>query len=155
MIREMRKKERQMSAEDAIAVLKDAQFGTLSMTDENNTPYAIPISFAYDENAIYLHCALEGSKLDVISHNNNVCFSAVTGVETVPEKFTTKFKSSVVFGKISIINDHDEKKRGFIAILKKYSPAFYDAGLNYMEKAFAKTNILKIDVHSITGKEHK
>ena len=155
MIREMRRKERQMSAEDAIAVLKNAQFGTLSMTDENNIPYGIPISFAYEENAIYLHCALEGTKLDVILHNNNVCFSAVTDVEAIPEKFTTKFKSSVVFGKISIINDHEEKKRGFIAILKKYSPDFYDAGLNYMEKAFAKTNILKIDINSITGKEHK
>lgn len=155
MFREMRRKDRQMSEQDTKVVLQKAQFGTLSMVNKENNPYGIPISFAYTDGAIYLHCALAGYKLENIEHNANVCFSAVIDIQLMPQKFSTKFKSVVVFGKISTVSDEEDKRKGFIALVKKYSPDFYDEGMKYIEKAFARTKVLKIEILSMTGKEHE
>lgn len=155
MLREMRRKDRQISDADTKNVLQKAQFATLSMINEENKPYAIPISFVYEDNTIYLHCASAGYKLENIARNANVCLSAVIDIQLMPQKFSTKFKSAIVFGKITMVNDETEKKRGLSALIKKYSPDFYDEGLKYIERALTKTTVLKIEISAITGKEHE
>jgi hypothetical protein len=37
-------------------------------------------------------------------------------------------------------------------LLKKYSPDYLDAGLEYTEKFFNKTKVFRIKIESITGK---
>ncbi|WP_196601538.1 pyridoxamine 5'-phosphate oxidase family protein [Pectinatus frisingensis] len=155
MNKKMRRKDRQMSEADTIKVLKSAQYGTLSMLDTENKPYGIPISFVYENGMIYLHCATAGTKLDNIAHDNNVCFSTVTDVVTIQEKFSTRFKSAIIFGKAELVDSIEEKRTALIAILNKYCHDFYEPGLEYIEKSLAQTNILRIQINDITGKEHK
>ncbi|WP_196594023.1 pyridoxamine 5'-phosphate oxidase family protein [Pectinatus sottacetonis] len=156
MINEMRRKDRQLTTQDTKIVLQDATYGTLATADNKGTPYSIPMNFSYDGNsAIYLHCAANGHKMNNISCNQAVCFSAVSEAEIVPEKFTSRFKSAVVFGTISIMADDAEKKEALALLIKKYSPDFYNKGLEYIEKAYAKTIVLKIKISQMTGKRHE
>jgi nitroimidazol reductase NimA-like FMN-containing flavoprotein (pyridoxamine 5'-phosphate oxidase superfamily) len=152
MFREMRRKDRAMLEEDTKTLLENAPFGVLSTVNKNNTPYGVPMSFVYTNEVIYLHSASEGQKLDTISNCNSVCFNVIDAVELMPAAFSTKYKSAIVFGKIIVIKDLEEKRQGLKAILKKYSPEFYEAGLRYIDKAFEKTEVLKIEVSLITGK---
>ena len=99
-----------------------------------------------------MHCAVEGKKLDNIRSNSNICFNIVTAVELLPAAFSTNYKSVTVFGTISVVEEQEEKKQALIAIIKKYSPDFYEAGLQYIDKAIEKTKVLKIEVSRITGK---
>lgn len=152
MFREMRKKEREMSKEDTVNLLKRAEFGVLSTISEDNTPYGIPLSFAYLDDVVYFHCAPEGHKLENIVNNGNICFTVVDSVELLPASFATKYKSAVVFGKISVIEDADEKRKGIMAILNKYSAEHYESGVKYINSAFDKMKVLKIEISRMTGK---
>ena len=49
MFREMRRKNQQMSDEEARDILAAATSGVLALAGENGYPYAVPMSFAYDE----------------------------------------------------------------------------------------------------------
>ena len=152
MLREMRRKDRAMSEAEAISILETAQVGTLATVSEEHIPYLVPMSFVYTQDAIYLHCAVEGKKLDNIRGNNNICFNVVEAVELLPAAFSTKYKSVTVFGKIAVVEAQEEKRQSLIAIVKKYSPDFYEAGLQYIDNAIEKTKVLKIEVSRITGK---
>ena len=152
MFREMRRKDRAMSEAEAISILETAQVGTLATVSEEHIPYLVPMSFVYTQDAIYLHCAVEGKKLDNIRGNNNICFNVVEAVELLPAAFSTKYKSVTVFGKITVVEAQEEKRQSLIAIVKKYSPDFYEAGLQYIDNAIEKTKVLKIEVSRITGK---
>ena len=152
MLREMRRKDRAMSEAEAISILETAQVGTLATVSEDHIPYLVPMSFVYEQGAIYLHCAVEGKKLDNIRSNNNICFNVVEAVELLPAAFSTKYKSVTVFGKIAVVEAQEEKRQSLIAIVKKYSPDFYEAGLQYIDNAIEKTKVLKIEVSRITGK---
>ena len=152
MFREMRRKDRAMSEAEAISILETAQVGTLATVSEEHIPYLVPMSFVYTQGAIYLHCAVEGKKLDNIRGNNNICFNVVEAIELLPAAFSTKYKSVTVFGKIAVVEAQEEKRQSLIAIVKKYSPDFYEAGLQYINNAIEKTKVLKIEVSRITGK---
>jgi len=152
VFREMRRKDRAMSEAEAISILETAQVGTLATVSEENIPYLVPMSFVYTQGAIYLHCAVEGKKLDNIRGNNNICFNVVEAVELLPAAFSTKYKSVNVFGKIAVVEAQEEKRQSLIAIVKKYSPDFYEAGLQYIDNAIEKIKVLKIEVSRITGK---
>jgi len=148
----MRRKDREMLKEDSIKLLETAAIGTLTTVNEDNTPYAVPMNFVYVKEVIYLHSAVVGKKLDNIKNNNNICFSVFDAVELMPEAFSTKYQSVLVVGKIHEVEDPVEKKEGLIAMVKKYSSEFYEAGLKYIDKASEKTKVLKIEIHQITGK---
>lgn len=152
MLREMRRKNRQMTEEDTIEVLKEAEYGVLSTICKGNIPYGIPMSFAYEDECIYLHCALDGQKLDNIENNNQVSFTVITSTELMPQAFSTKYTSAIAIGEISIVNDIEEKRKGLILMIKKYSPDFYESGLKYINNAFNNVNVLKIKINKITGK---
>lgn len=64
-MRQMRKAERQQSAEWALEVFDRAPFVTVSMTRTDGTPYGVPVNMVRrDAKTFYFHCAGEGEKLD-------------------------------------------------------------------------------------------
>ena len=64
----MRKVSREMPAEWAYEIMDKAPYITVAMTDEDGTPYAVPLSLARTgEKTFYFHGAMEGKKLDIIS----------------------------------------------------------------------------------------
>jgi nitroimidazol reductase NimA-like FMN-containing flavoprotein (pyridoxamine 5'-phosphate oxidase superfamily) len=152
MFRKMRRSDRLMAEIDTAALLDNVQYGVLSTVGKDSNPYGVPISFVYMNNAIYLHCATEGEKLDNIITNNRVCFTVVDAVEVLPAAFSTKYKSAVVFGEAAVVENPEEKRSALTGFIKKYSPGFYEAGLQYIDNAFEKTKVLKIVVRNMTGK---
>lgn len=84
----MRRQDRKISDSEAFKILQNGEYGILSMITSNNSGYGIPLSFAMkNNNVIYFHCAIEGSKLDYLKNNNNVSFCVVGNTEVLPSKF--------------------------------------------------------------------
>jgi nitroimidazol reductase NimA-like FMN-containing flavoprotein (pyridoxamine 5'-phosphate oxidase superfamily) len=46
--REMRRKRQQLSDEESIGILEKATSGTLALLGDGGYPYAVPISYVYD-----------------------------------------------------------------------------------------------------------
>lgn len=151
-MKNMRRSDRKMDEVSTKELLKRGEFGILSTTDNSGVPYGIPLSYAFLEDKIYLHCAPEGSKLDNIIGNNKVCFTVVGNTKVLPDKFSTEYESAVVFGNAFIISDKDEKVFGLKELVKKYSPDFINEGDEYIQRALEKTAVVRIDIEQLTGK---
>ena len=73
-IKEMRRKDKAMTHEDALAFLKTQNEGILALSGSNGYPYAVPLNFAFlDDETIMFHCAPTGQKLDFIGDGCEAC----------------------------------------------------------------------------------
>lgn len=152
MDKEMRRKEKAMSKEETLEVLEKAEYGVLATISSDNTPYATPMNFACVGDAIYFHCALKGHRLENIAGNSNVCLNVVDSVVLMPKEFNTQYRSVTAFGTISVVEDEEEKRKGIQAIADKLSPEFPKEGTEYINSAFSKMHVLRMDVTKMTGK---
>jgi nitroimidazol reductase NimA-like FMN-containing flavoprotein (pyridoxamine 5'-phosphate oxidase superfamily) len=56
----LRRQDRQMDVLSAVELLKNGEYGILSMITEEGEPYGIPMSYAWDgEKSVYIHAARE------------------------------------------------------------------------------------------------
>lgn len=154
MFQEMRRKDRELQDIEAIEILKNCNYGTLSTVNKDGYPYGVPVSYVYFNDAIYFHCAVEGSKLNNIADNNKVSFSVVGETCVLPSEFSTKYESVIIFGKATEVFD-SEKNNVFMEIIDKYSPDFMAEGKKYVENAGGKTKVIKISIEHISGKARR
>ena len=96
--RDMRRKRQLLSEEDSIDILTKATAGTLALLGDNDYPYAVPISYVYQERKLYFHSALAGHKVDAIRKCDKASFCVIDKDEVHPEKYTTYFRSVIAFG---------------------------------------------------------
>ena len=68
----MRKANREIIDKSAIrAIMEEALVCRLGLCDDA-TPYVVPMNFGLGENCLFLHCAAEGRKLDILRRNDRV-----------------------------------------------------------------------------------
>lgn len=157
-MRAMRRTDRKLSAGETEEILAKGEYGVLSTVCGDGTPYGIPISYACSEDnrVIYMHCSADGGqKIDNLRLSGKACLTVVLDTELMPEKFATKYRSVMAFGTVQIIEDKEEKQEGIEAIVRKYSPAFEEKGLKYIESSIDKIHILKLRVETAEGKARK
>ena len=154
MERKIRRVDRALSENETREILRKGEYGILSTVSIDGQPYGMPVSYAYQGDVIYFHCAVEGHRVENLKGNNKVSFCVVGKTEVMPEKFGTKYESAIVFGEAFEVTG-EEKHNGLLELLKKYSPGFIEEGLRYVESVAAKARVYKIVVKSITGKSRK
>lgn len=152
----MRRKDREITDPAVMEnIIRKARVCHLGLCDEGE-PYVLPVNFGYRDRTLYVHCAREGRKLDVIRRNPRVCavfdvdHELVTGEEAV--NWSMKYRSVVAFGKAEILaeDDLDGKTEALDEIMRQYS----DAAWTYPEKTVRKTGIIRITIDRMTGKAH-
>ncbi len=154
MFKEMRRSDRQLGEEEALKLLKEAQYGILSTSGENGYAYGVPLNYVYSDGSIYFHCAQEGAKLNNISNNNKVSFCVIGDSEPIPEKFSYRYMSTVVFGSCSEVFEN-EKEMALTALIQKYASEFFNKGMDYIKKDIDSTKVIKISIEHITGKARR
>ena len=126
------------TAEDLCLAMHDGDF-----------PYVIPLNFVRQGNSIYIHCALEGHKLDCIRTNPNVAFTLAADVRIHREKSTTYYKSVCGTGRASFVEDPAEKGRALNALAKRYAA---QCPTPTPDAALARTGVVRIDIVDLVGK---
>lgn len=150
----MRRDDRAITEKEAIELLNRSEYGVLSMVDENGEPYAVPLNFCIIEHCIYFHCAVEGQKINNILRNKSVSFCVIGSTDILPDKFSTKYESTMVSGEAEEVFNMN-KQLALEELLRKYSPDFIDKGKQYIAVAKDKTRIFKIIIKKLTGKARK
>ncbi len=110
----MRRKDKQINDHSKIEmILRKGEILHIAMLD-GNVPYLIPVNYGYQNNTIYIHCAKEGKKIDLIKKNNVICFQTEIGVNVVNAEFAYKcgtlYKSVLGYGKAYFIDNPNEKQ---------------------------------------------
>jgi len=154
MFREIRRKDRLVSQETGIECLKKFTYGVLSVIGDDDYPYGVPVNFAYVDNCIYIHCFLDGHKVDAIKKHPKVCFTAVDDVEVMTDQISTNYTSVIVFGKAELNPPPENKERqtAFAAIMAKYIPNDEERTLEYTRENEMNTNLIKISIEHMTCK---
>ena len=153
-MREMRRKERQLTDEQAWRVVDASDYGILSMMGEENRPYQVPLSLARKGTSLYFHCAKVGQKVDFLRQNSGVCVSFVAKADLDGENLTTKYLSATVFGKAEEVTDDSEKTEALTLIARRFAPGFEEAAKKEIEMLLSVTAIWRIDCDFITAKSN-
>lgn len=149
----IRRQDRLLEEEKAVLLLREGEYGVLSLLAEGNEPYGIPVNFVWNgESSIYIHCAPEGKKLQCLEACGRVSFCVVGKTKVLSDKFTTGYESIVLRGKAYTGLSSEEKMQALTLLLDKYSPQDKVIGLKYAEKSFHRTEIIRIDIEEWSGK---
>lgn len=150
---QVRRQDRLMEEEQATFLLKDSEYGVLSMQAKEGGAYGIPVNYVWDgDRAIYIHCAPEGRKLRCIAGCNQVSFCIVGKTRVVSNQFTTEYESLILSCKAYIGLNEEERMHALHLLLDKYSPEDKAVGKKYAEKSFHRTEIIRLDIESGSGK---
>lgn len=153
-MKNVRRKDREITLHEAIEILDIAEYGVLSTVSKDGQPYGVPLSYVYKAEAIYFHCAVTGQKLDCIANNAKVAFCVVGGTNILPDKFGTEYESTVIFGVASEVHG-TERYNALVWLLEKYCSDFLEEGLQYIALKDKITKVIKIEICHISGKARR
>ena len=150
-MKEMRRKEKKLDLQAAVAILEQGEYGILSTADEQNRPYGVPLNYVYQDNSVYFHAALDGHKIENIRKNPQVSFCVVGDSRIIPAALTTHYESVIVFGKGGVIKG-DERYRALMLLAEKYASGHMDTAEEEIARLDRKTIVIKIEIETISGK---
>lgn len=156
MFRKMRRSKQELPADEALRLLEAGSSGVLALLGDGGWPYAVPLSYAYAAGKLYFHCARAGHKLDAVRSEPRASFCVVAQDLVVPEKYTTHYRSVIAFGRVRILEDGDEKRRGIELLAERFAPD--DSAGHRRRVVDSEWNnfcVLEFDIEHITGKEAK
>ena len=153
-MREMRRKERRLTDEQAWSIVDAADYGVLSMMGEENRPYNVPLNLARKGTSLYFHCAKVGQKVDFLRAGGGVCISFVTKADPDGENLTTKYVSATVFGTAQEVTEDKEKVEALTLIARRFAPGFEKAAKKEIEMLLSVTAVWRIDCDFITAKSN-
>lgn len=126
----------------------------VGITDLEGNPYVIPMNFGYADDIIYLHSGPEGSKLEMLERNPNICITFSVGHKLVYQhakvacSYSMRSESVMCRGKIEFIEDIDKKRNALDIIMKNYT----DNETGYSEPALRNVKVWQVAAGQMTGK---
>lgn len=150
----MRRQDRQLGQEEARQILKENQYGVLSLVGEDGIPYGVPLSYAYQNGRLYFHGAMEGRKREYFLAHPRASFCVVGKTEVLPEKFSTRYESVIAEGMVKEL-DGEEKVIALSALIEKYSSEFREKGDAYIQRAKDKTCVFCMEIEAMSGKARR
>ena len=153
MFRELTRKNKQISKEECIRILKEEPRGVLSVLGDDDYPYGMPMNHFYNEEdgKIYFHCGKMGHRLDALKKHDKVSFCVYDEGYRQDGEWALNIKSVVVFGRMRVVNDLER----VVYISDKLSRKFTedDAYIKEeIEKYASQTLLLELTPEHVCGK---
>lgn len=152
MFRDMRRKKQLLSDAETIEILETCTSGVLAVSGDNDYPYTVPLSYAYKDGKLFFHFARTGHKIDAIKRKNKVSFCVIEKDEVIQRTFTSHFRSVIIFGRIKILTEDNEKKYALECLVEKYSPDFIEDGQKEIEREWSRVCVAELKIEHMTGK---
>ena len=151
MFRKMRRKNRQLSNEECIDILTNEPRGVLALLGDYDYPYTVPMSHVFADGKIYFHGAQTGHKNDAAKKYEKVSYCVVDKGVKAEDSWWYTFKSVVVFGKIRILTDRDEKIEKLTYLGDKFFPT-HEETMDEISRLLDRTEVFEITIDHMTGK---
>jgi nitroimidazol reductase NimA-like FMN-containing flavoprotein (pyridoxamine 5'-phosphate oxidase superfamily) len=157
----VRRKDKEIAGRPRLEkILARAQVCRLGLVAEGPAgpaPYVVPVFFASRGGRLYVHCAREGRKLDLLARNPRVCVEvdelrAVVQAEK-PCAFSSLFRSVIASGTAALVEDPDAKREALDLLMAKYAGRRTAAGFEFSDATLEHTAVLEITLEEITGKQ--
>jgi nitroimidazol reductase NimA-like FMN-containing flavoprotein (pyridoxamine 5'-phosphate oxidase superfamily) len=146
MFKEMRRKDRELSQENAIDIIKNGKYGVMALVGNDGYPYGVPFHYAFIDGDLYFHSSVEGGhKTECFNNNLKASFTIIS------TKNGIKARSAIVFGTIEILPD----KKAYVLekIVEKFVPKFArkkaKSGIQFAQN---RVMAYRLKVENISGK---
>lgn len=147
----MRRKKQELSKEECIDILTNEPRGVLALLGDYDYPYTVPMSHVYVDGKIYFHGAMKGHKNDAARRYDKVSYCVMDSGVKNDDGWSYTFKSVIVFGKIRILTDENEKIDKLTYLGDKFFPTHQDT-IDEIERLLGKTEVFEITVEHMSGK---
>ena len=150
------KRELQITDENQIRnILDTAKVVHLGLCVDNE-PYVVPMNYGYTmidgKLTVYLHCALQGKKLDMIRKNPRVFIEMDCDRQPFegekPCQYGLSYSSLMGRGTARILEDVEEKMGAMTALMKTQTRKDF----TFNEKLVSIVAVVRIDVEEYTAK---
>lgn len=126
----------------------------VGITDLEGSPYVVPMNYGYKDGYIYLHSGPEGSKIEMLEHNNNVCITFSLGHKLVYQhekmacSYSMRSESVICRGKVEFMEDMDEKRRALDIIMCHYT----NVDFSYSDPSVRNVKVWQVKVGQMTAR---
>ena len=150
----LRRKDREITDHAAIdAILTAGKVLYLALCEED-TPFLVPVFYAYVGNELYFHGARVGTKMSILKRNPKVCFAVSLDHGVIASEnacdFEAKHRTVVGLGRASIVDDEAEK----VVALDRIVARFTDRKFDYPMTSLAAPGVVRSSIESVKGKSH-
>jgi len=153
MFRELIRKNKQLSYDECIDIMKNETRGVLSVNGDDGYPYGMPMNFFYNDTdgCIYFHCGKTGHRIDSLNKSNKVSFCVYDKGTKEEFDWAYNVKSVIVFGRVEIVEDLATIEDITFKLSLKFT-----SDIEYIEKEIKehgnKTLLIKLKPEHICGK---
>ena len=148
----MRRKDKALSPEIGLEIIDKSTFASLACVDLEGLPYVVNLNMVRVNDCLYFHSATSGFKVDCFKKNDKVCVSFVDSIKVLEALYSTRYRSSIVRGTISLVEDYDEKYLALKALTMKFCPNFMAGFDKCATSSISHTAIYKIKIEDMTVK---
>lgn len=150
----MRRIKQALAPQECIRILEKGASGVLALSGDDGYPYAIPISYVYNDSKLYFHSARNGHKIDAVRQCQKASFCVIEQDHIVPEKYTTFYRSAIAFGRIRILEEEAEIRDSIEMLAVKYHPVDTPEGrLQAISRDFNRLCMIELSIEHLSGKE--
>ncbi|MCJ7679490.1 MAG: pyridoxamine 5'-phosphate oxidase family protein, partial [Candidatus Aminicenantes bacterium] len=111
------------------------------------------MNFGYADDTLYVHCAPEGRKIDIIKRNNTVCFQMDVDLHLKEGEracdWSLGYRSVIGWGSAQILDTPADLREGLRIIMSQYSDRDYE----FPESDLKGIAVIKIVIDRLTGKQ--
>ena len=138
------------------AIIEQAKVVHIGMID-GERPYIVPMQYGFvftgGKLTLYVHCAKEGRKLDIIKKNPHIFIeleteAAIVSGGDVPCKYGSEYASVMGDGTAVFVEDVTEKIFGLQLLMKTQTGRDFEI----TEQMTKSVTVLRIDVPCVTAK---
>ena len=166
----MRRKDRELTAEEGLEIIDACEYGTISCIGEVGEIFSVPISVVREGESVFLHGAPAGSKAKLLKDGKSVTLVCVSyarvpvltdeqldaikddGKALAAKVFTTEYKSAIAKVKAYLVTDEVARLHALRLLCEKYTPAYMSAFDVAAAHGLKATNIYELKIESITAK---
>jgi hypothetical protein len=150
----MRRKDREINDRAEIeAILHEAMVCRIGLAD-GGEPYVVPVSFGYEDGALYIHSAPEGKKIALLEKNPRCCFEVDICDQVIPAdrpcSWGMRYRSVIGWGRAAVLNDPEKKRHGLNCIMHHYDGGTHE----FSEQDSRSVTVIRIAIESMTGKKY-
>ena len=149
----MRRHRQELDTAESVAILQKATSGVLGLIGDGGYPYTVPISHIYKDGMLFFHSAVSGHKVDAARGDERCSFCVVDKDDVKPSEYTTYFRSVIAFGRMTVVEDKEEKLYALRLLGERFGPDDEVRLQHEIDGGIDRVVILRMDIEHLTGKE--
>lgn len=150
----MRRSEREIFDREAIdSIIARSPVCRLGLIVDGR-PYVVPLCFGYDGDAVFLHMAKVGKKVEGLRETNRICIEFDIPGDVIRHanacNWSMSYESVIAYGSAEFLESIAAQRSALMAIMRHYGGDNPD--WSFPETVLENTLVVKVHLSEITGK---